>query len=283
MYTLKLIFLLLICSLFSACSSLSTLSSYSKADSILAKPPYFSSWRSSDFLHGVWHNEALSNLQKVQGKSSLHELNIYIHGDGLPWVTRTKIAIDPSPRHSLTWSLFLKDPKPSLFISRPCYFGTLKSDENCNPGFWTSGRYSAKVVASLRKVILEERRERQVNKINLIGFSGGGALVMLIAAELGEEVQRSLTVTTIAANLDTNAWTTQHDYSPLVQSMNPSGLAPLNIKQRHFCGRRDTNIPVSILDNFFTRQGGTCQMVDAEHVSGWLDNWPLFTRDTLNE
>lgn len=266
-----------ICWLFSACSSLYVRTPSPNAGDIVASSPLFLKWHAAGFTHGIWRNKALKELSDQQKQSSIDQLNIYIHGDGRPWLKPGTIAVDPSPNYSLTWALFLNDPRPSLFISRPCYFEAHKLDQNCSPTLWTNARYSADVVASLKNTVSEALNQQQANAINLVGFSGGGALAMLVAAELDRDIEHLLSVKTIAANLDHQAWAEHHDYSPLSLSLNPRDLEPLEVEQIHFCGAHDSNIPVSILDAFFARQGVACRIVDAQHERGWLKKWPALS------
>ena len=59
-------------------------------------------------------------------------LHVYLEGDGVPWITRTLIALDPTPRNPLALRLMALDPAPALYLARPCYNGTAKAP-GCNP------------------------------------------------------------------------------------------------------------------------------------------------------
>lgn len=200
-------------------------------------------------------------------------VHVYLEGDGLPWVTRTRIAQDPTPRTPLALQLMAHDPGQTLYIGRPCYHGLAESP-GCSPWLWTQGRYGEEVVrsmtAALRRALgLDSNRE-----VTLIGYSGGGVLAMLIAARL-EQVQG---VVTIGANLDIATWADLHGYSRLVGSLNPATQPPLpaKIRQIHLAGERDLRVPARLSAPVLARQGNARLFVvpNFDHVCCWERAWP---------
>ena len=109
-----------------------------------------------------------------------------------------------------------------------------------------------KVVGSMAAVIKQLIEQYDVNEVKLIGHSGGGALAMLIAPRIKQVSQ----VVTIAANLDTEAWTTHHGYSRLYTSLNPADQPALSqrIAQWHFVGGRDSVVPPSLVKGYIGDQ-----------------------------
>ena len=99
-------------------------------------------------------------------------------------------------------------PRQYTLCRRPCYFG-LELDDTCDANYWTYARYSEKVVGSMVDVIAEQTR--QYSEVVLLGHSGGGAMALLIA----EQLPNVTAVVTIAGNIDTEAWTQHHGYTPL--------------------------------------------------------------------
>lgn len=210
------------------------------------------------------------------GDGSRQDLHVYIEGDGRPWFTRHRIAVDPTPRQPLMLKLMRMDPGPAAYLGRPCYFGLKK---HCQPRHWTKERYSATVVGSMSAALDRVRRRRGWRGgITLIGHSGGGTLAMLLAPRTPD----TTTVLTIAGNLDITAWTHLHEYSPLTGSLNPADAAPLppRIRQLHLVGGKDQRVPPRI-----TRSGLKHQK-DAEyrhfpgqgHQCCWEDVWPSILR-----
>jgi len=199
-------------------------------------------------LQRSWVNangyDHLVYTQKMFSNDGL--LHVYLEGDGIPWRFRFFPARDPTASRSLVLPLMALDKGPAVYVGRPCYNGTA-TDPGCDPSMWTSGRYSVTVVESITKVIEKIRAQTGARKIRLIGHSGGGALAMLIAQRIDVEQ-----VITLAGNLDTDAWTTHHRYTPLYASLNPAKQTalPLHISQWHLLGGKDTVIPPRIVNQF---------------------------------
>ena len=208
-----------------------------------------------------------------KGPSDRGLLHVYLEGDGSPWIGGSRISPDPTAKRAYALELMAKDPSTSAYISRPCY-QNLEGRAECSPDLWTHRRYSAEVVDSLEAAIrnLEEAIPSQGTV--LIGYSGGGVLAMLLA----ERLESTRAVITIAANLDVDAWTSLHGYSPLTGSMNPAEREPLrsDIRQLHLAGGLDSRVPPEIVEAAATLQ------VDPEirvyesfdHTCCWVDLWP---------
>ncbi len=112
-------------------------------------------------------------------------------------------------------------------------------------------------------------------RVTLIGFSGGGTLAMLLAPGL----PRVTRVITVAANLDTAAWTAHHGYPPLTASLNPATRPPLGprIAQTHYLGERDSSVPPSLLAALRTRTADADWRVvpGFDHQCCWVERWPV--------
>jgi hypothetical protein len=197
--------------------------------------------------------------------------HVYIEGDGTPWLTPYQVALDPTPRQPLMLKLMRLDPAPSLYLGRPCYFGLMK---HCESGYWTHGRYSKTVVDSMVAALKGiQSRLGWRGSVTLIGYSGGGALAMLMAPR----VKDTSAVVTLAANLDVDAWTKLHGYSPLFDSMNPAVEPPLSsrIRQVHMVGGRDRNVPARITVAGLTHQRNAqiVRFPDYDHHCCWDTVW----------
>jgi predicted esterase len=75
----------------------------------------------------------------------------------------------------------------------------------------------------------------------LIGFSGGAAIALLVAAR---EMDRVLDIRTIAGYLDTRIFTKVHSTKPLVHSVDPARVAVqvARITQLHYVGTTDRQV-----------------------------------------
>ena len=219
--------------------------------------------RGKDFSHVVFINTS-------HQRSGL--LHVYLEGDGRPWIHEQFVASDPTPKRSFMLRLMALDPAPSIYVGRPCYFG-LAFRPPCNPQFWTYGRYSQLVVDSMADVIEQLVNMEATQSLILIGHSGGGTLAMLLA----EQLPKTRAIVTIAGNLDPDAWTLSHGYSPLSTSLNPTRRAPLDpaVQQLHLVGSRDRNIPPAMLRAAAAHQRSAEVRVisDFNHICCWHKIW----------
>lgn len=195
-------------------------------------------------------------------------LHVYLDGDGTPFLGKRWVSADPTPRNALLLQLMLQDRAPSLYLGRPCYHG--QRDPLCSPLLWTTRRYAQEVVASLAAALRNDRYEAFV----LIGYSGGGALAMLLA----ERLMDVRAVVTVAGNLDPERWAAGHGYTPLIGSLNPARRQPLadDIVQLHYIGARDETVTVDWLRSATVRQArATVRVISGyDHVCCWRDFWP---------
>ncbi len=198
-------------------------------------------------------------------------LHVYLDGDGSPWQNGRVIA-DPTPRQPLVLQLMAQDSQASLYLGRPCYHG-MQQAPGCSPWLWTAARYSPLVIDSLVAALHTVLREHPNTAVVLIGYSGGGTLAMLLA----EHLPQTRLIVTIAANLDTTAWTEHHGYSPLLGSLNPANRPPLvTTPQWHLFGEQDDNTPAALSELLIQRQpcARSERIAAFNHRCCWLDYWP---------
>lgn len=197
-------------------------------------------------------------------------LTIFLESDGIPWIDGRQPSADPTTREPIALDLLIRSPAPAAYITRPCYHG-LRADK-CNVEYWTGARYSSEVVANMVATIREAQRLSGANRISLVGYSGGGALAVLIA----ERLDNVAMVTTLGANLDTDAWTEYHKYLPLSQSLNPAlSDRPHPWPELHLRGANDAVVPAATTARYFARypraQRRTIEGFD--HVCCWVRDW----------
>ncbi len=208
-------------------------------------------------------------------------LHVYLEGDGSPWLNRHTIARDPTPRRPLMLRLMAYDPRASLYLGRPCYHG-LHAEPGCSPLLWTARRYGPEVVDSMARALENYLTVNPHAELVFIGHSGGGTLAWLLA----ERFPQTRTILTLAGNLDIDAWTRQHGYTPLQGSINPAERPPLpaTVGQLHLVGAEDTNIAPELIQGFITRQ--PCAelriLSNHDHFCCWAERWPEWLRRLEN-
>jgi len=219
--------------------------------------------------NGFQHRVYRANLGRSSGV-----LHVYIEGDGTPFSSRSTVAEDPTPRDPVMLRLMALDPSPSLYLGRPCYFD-LYRDAGCSPVYWTTRRFSPEVVDSLTRALLSELARPRASQVELYGHSGGATLAVLLA----ERTPGVTRVVTIGANLDINAWTALHGYSPLTGSLNPAELRwqYLPPPMLHLVGSADTNTPPALIETVVAsgRIAGRVQVINGyTHNCCWEEIWP---------
>ncbi len=204
-------------------------------------------------------------------------LHVYIEGDGYAWVTRTRVSGDPTPRDPLGLRLAAEDLAPNVvYLARPCQYTPEERNPSCEEFYWTGGRFSEEAVSSMNKAVSSFVEKAKAPGVDLIGYSGGAAVAILVAAR--RQDVRSLR--TVAGNLDPEIVNQHHGVSPLNGSLDPGTVAAqiASIPQLHFVGGDDETIPYEALSAFLKKMGdGRCfqskTLPDASHHDGWVESW----------
>lgn len=213
---------------------------------------------------------SLRTFARSEDGASSARLHIYLDGDGRPFVTPRSVARDPTPVSPLVLDLLKADPAPALYLGRPCYHGL---QSGCDPRDWTVARYGPRVVDALAVAVARIAAERQVRELVLIGYSGGGVLAVLVA----ERVPAVSAVMTVAANLDIDAWTRLHGFSPLEGSLNPATMSLSSaIPALHLQGADDRNVPPASIQRYRSRASEAVFVTvpGFGHTCCWARDWP---------
>ena len=225
----------------------------------------------------------LTSFQKVRAPSDT--MVIYIEGDGYAWASRTVPSDDPTPRHPLAFDLATQDPSGIVvYLARPGQF-----DANGRPlisrDYWTGKRYSEEVIQATSTAIDSLKKSLGVTKVSLVGYSGGAAVAVLVAARRSDVVA----LRTVAGNLASDVFAQRHHVSPLKGSLDPVAVASLirKVPQLHFVGDRDTIVPKSIAETFLEKEGypgykSLIEVKGADHLNGWFREWKNLLRRPLN-
>ncbi len=218
-----------------------------------------------------------TTYQKIKAPQ-YHTANIYIEGDGLAWITRRRISSDPTPSRPIALQLAILDPAPNvIYIARPCqYSGMSDSTKYCTNQYWTSHRFAPEIIQSINTVLDKLKSTHDFKKFNLIGFSGGAAVAILLAASRND----IHSIRTIAGNLDHEKVSEIHHVSPLTGSLNPADVSEqINyIPQSHFTGEDDRIVTSEVSKSYLHNAKDThcIQVLELEnttHESGWTRVW----------
>ena len=210
----------------------------------------------------------------VQINASNDVLTVYIEGDGLAWISRTKASSNPTPMNPLALSLALKDNGNAVYLGRPCQY---VEDKNCSRKYWTAARFAPEVVASMDEVVSQVKAKMHASQIVLVGYSGGGAVAALVAARR-DDVARLVTV---AGNLDHQIWTQRLNVSSLTGSLNPADYWEelVTIPQLHLVGGNDSTVPLFVAESYQARfpdgKKPPIKIVEGfDHHCCWSTRWP---------
>jgi dienelactone hydrolase len=208
-------------------------------------------------------------------------VNIYIEGDGRLLTSTQQYSNDPSPRTATVIKLAALDPNPNVvYLARPCQYAPEDLHTVCERRHWMSARYSTEIVAALNQAINLIKERSAATKINLIGFSGGGALAVLIAAQRNDIAS----IRTVAGNLDLQTMQDFHGSDPLDESLDPLAVATKvqHIPQIHFIGDKDKTVPTTVAKNFSARAQLNPKQVQVlkgvSHHDGWVQQWPTLLK-----
>lgn len=205
---------------------------------------------------------------------------LYIEGDGKSWKTRYSMSENPTPTDPVALRLASKDSRENiLYLSRPCQYSSI-NDSKCNETrkYWGRARYSLQIINHFDKLISSIKSQYKVTSFEIIGYSGGGVIASALAAKRKDIIK----LITIASNLDHKQWTSIHQVSPLIESVDLfSMLNQLSlIKQFHFFGKKDNIVPFNLNETFFdalrSKQADNIHefiIKDSGHQCCWADIW----------
>lgn len=210
-------------------------------------------------------------------------LTVYIEGDGFAWRSRVQPSDDPTPHRALGLSLAVADTSANVvYLAQPCQFTPMSANPRCAVAYWTGKRYAEEVVASMNIAVSQYLQRLPGQRVNLVGYSGGGALAVLIAARR----QDVASLRTVAGNLDHAAVNHVHGVSQMPDSLNAIDAVQrvAAIPQLHISSADDKIVPTSVIRRFVAAAGACAQLriVDGlAHEDNWAARWPELRTMTL--
>jgi predicted esterase len=217
----------------------------------------------------------LTSYTKLDSQSDI--LTIYIEGDGFAFSSRRMLSSNPTPKDPVGLKLAIKDPYTNIaYIGRPCQYISAKEEKNHDEKYWSDRRFSEEVIQSMNEAVDILKNQANAKEIVLAGFSGGGAVAVLIAARRDDVSE----IITVAGNLDHAAINDYHKVAQMTGSLNPVYYAKdvSRIPQRHFAGGKDKVVPVYVIKKFANESGDvdykSVIIVDeCGHNDGWVERW----------
>ncbi|BAH75909.1 alpha/beta hydrolase family protein [Solidesulfovibrio magneticus] len=214
-------------------------------------------------------------------------LTVYIEGDGQAYRDRRRPSDDPTPTDPVGLRLAARVPGgKALYLARPGQYLSLEVLADLDPTLWTTQRYAPRTVACLSAALDAAKAVYGADRLGLVGYSGGGALAVLLAAGRTDVVA----LFTVAANLDFAAWAELHGLTLPPDWPNPADVAPVvaHIPQTHIAGSGDANTPPWLCRRFLARLGDAsqarCLVLDgADHHHGLVEAWPSVAADRFGQ
>ncbi len=222
-----------------------------------------------------------------QGLAALHaakgnpqRLTIFIEGDGASWPRPSVPPFDPTPAKPLSLLLAVSHANaPSqvdeavAYLGRPCQYLLPGDLASCPVAWWTLGRFGTVPLRLMNERLDELKAQAPNAKLRLVGYSGGGAAAALLAAQRSDVA----CLVTVAAPLDTEAWTLAKKVSALSESQNPLDVADTlrGIPMTHFSGSNDDVVPAGVNQRFML-QAHTLEVMKPgfDHDTQWIKAWP---------
>jgi dienelactone hydrolase len=203
-------------------------------------------------------------------------ITIYIEGDGLSWLSRNQPSTNPTPRDPTALRLAAIDKgKNVVYLARPCQYISIKTEKLCNIPYWTHKRFAKEVVIAINEAINIMVSKSDAKKIHLVGYSGGGAIVAMVAAKRKD----ISSIRTVAGYMDHVSLNRRAKVSQLIGSLDPIKAAPRLKKtpQIHYSGKKDKRVPGWVIKNFSKAVGSSdciaLRRVNATHDEGWEEVW----------
>jgi predicted esterase len=203
-------------------------------------------------------------------------MHVYIEGDGLAWLSRTRLSPDPTPRRAQGLELAAVDPAPNVaYLARPCQFID-PARGFCNSAHWSDRRFAEEVIRAMNEAIDTLVAPAPDRGIHLIGYSGGAAVAVLVADRRNDVIS----LRTVAGNLAVEAVNRHHRVTSMPESLDPIAVAAhlAQLPQVHFVGTRDAVVPPFVAETFAAGTGdASCvrivEVPGVTHDSGWTDRW----------
>jgi pimeloyl-ACP methyl ester carboxylesterase len=211
------------------------------------------------------------------GQRPAELLTVYIEGDGLAYLSSDSPSFDPTPLDPVALRLALRDSGSIVaYLARPCQYVAGAARRGCETKYWTSHRFAPQVVRATGEALDLLKARAGAQRLALVGYSGGGDVAALAAAERDDVVR----LTTVAAPLDHAAWTSAERLAPLSGSLNPADAwrQLARIPQKHYVGGKDRAVGVAPARAYAERfpedrRPPVVVLEEYDHHCCWVERW----------
>jgi pimeloyl-ACP methyl ester carboxylesterase len=169
------------------------------------------------------------------------------------------------------------DPSPAVvYLGRPCQYLDAAALSVCDAAWWVNRRFASEVVDAYDEVLTRLKSRNGVNRLRLIGHSGGGVIAALLALRRTDVEQ----LITVAAPLALSEWVSGHDMAPLDGSLDPARQPGRLPQAVHWVGGQDKIVPQAVIEAFIQRKGGRIRTVSTYgHECCWDRNWAAWLKE----
>lgn len=202
----------------------------------------------------------------------------YLEGDGRAYLDASMVSVDPTPSDPISLRMALADSRhgPLVYLARPCQYTLPEHGRNCSNVYWTSHRYAPAIIDSIGQALDQEKQRAGASKLVLVGYSGGGALAVLLAQRRTDVAA----IVTVAANLDLAYWISRDGLVALDGSIDPAADASSigSLPQLHLAGADDKVVGPDVTRAFLQRMAGDIDgrmlvIPGFNHVCCWATQW----------
>jgi len=212
-------------------------------------------------------------------------LTIYIEGDGSSWIHGEYPSYDPTPKDPVGLRLAYAQPEGAVaYLGRPCQYVGLENPQLCNSKVWTSERFSQAVITATNQAVDELKARAHAQRINLVGYSGGAAVALLVAAQRSDVAQMIF----VAGNVNPHVWVKSMGLQPLVDSLDTRKVISLvfAIPQTYLVGGRDVVLAPELTYQFIDQfpRGYRPKVIEVRensHTCCWVDQWPVLWKKIM--
>lgn len=213
-------------------------------------------------------NFTIFTAQKISDPKQ--DLRIYLEGDGKAYANDHGPSFDPTPTSYFLPNLIAQDNFANIiYIARPCQYIT---SQKCQEKYWTNARFAPEIIDAIDEIL----QNFPDKKLQLIGYSGGGAIAQYLAARHNNISN----IRTIAGNLDHQKFCDIHAVPRLSGSLrSEENFYKLEkIPQIHFVGTKDKVVPPIIAQEYLEKlsQKNCTKIIEVEgakHSLGWQEKW----------